>query len=122
MSSFLDIVSSLTPSDAPKTFSGSYTKKKGKKSALIWAHTRQPLEGEDATLLYCTYCPLGDEEKLPYGSNTSSGMTKHIQRKHPAVIIEKPLSKKQEVVKQQLQQLYIQAKSNGDICNSVMLI
>jgi hypothetical protein len=102
MSSFLDTTSSLTPSDAPEASSASHTKKKGKKSALVWAHTRQPLEGEDATLLYCTYCPLGDEEKLPYGSNTSSGITKHIQRKHPAVIIEKPLSKKQEVVKQQL--------------------
>jgi hypothetical protein len=102
MSSFLDIISSLTPSDTPEASSASYTKKKGKKSAPVWAHTYQPLEGEDTTLLYYTYYPLGDEEKLPYNSNASSGITKHIQRKHPTIIIEKPLSKKQEVVKQQL--------------------
>jgi hypothetical protein len=57
---------------------------------------------------------LGDEDKLPYGSDTSSAMTKHIQRHHPTIVIEKPLSKKQEVVEQQLRQLYIQAKANGD--------
>jgi hypothetical protein len=102
MSSFLDIVSSLTPSDTPEASSASCTKKKGKKSAPVWAYTRQPLEGEDATLLYCAYHLLGDEEKLLYGSDTSSGITKHIQRKYPTIIIEKPLSKKQEVVKQQL--------------------
>jgi hypothetical protein len=115
MSFFLDTVSPLAPSDTAEASSASCTKKKGKKSAPVLGHTRQPLEGEDTTLLYCAHCPLGDKEKLPYGSDTSSAMTKHIQRKHPTVIIEKPLSKKQEVVKQQLRQLYIQDKSNGDI-------
>lgn len=42
-------------------------------------------------------------------------MTKHIQRHHPTVVIKKLLSKKQEVVKQQIQQLYIQARANGYI-------
>jgi hypothetical protein len=41
-------------------------------------------------------------------------MTKHINRKHPLVIIEKPMSKNQEAVNQQLKQLYRQAETNGD--------
>jgi hypothetical protein len=41
-------------------------------------------------------------------------MTKHIQRHYPTIVIKKPLSKKQEVVKQQLRQLYIQTKANRD--------
>jgi hypothetical protein len=41
-------------------------------------------------------------------------MTKHINRYHPLIIIEKAVSKKQEVVNQQLRQLYHQAKTNGD--------
>jgi hypothetical protein len=42
-------------------------------------------------------------------------MTKHIPRHHLTIIIKKLLSKKQEVIKQQLRQLYIQAKANRDI-------
>jgi hypothetical protein len=91
MSSFLDVALTIAPSDAPESSTASRTKKKGKKSAPVWAYTRQPLEGEDATLLYCAHCPLGDEDKLPYGSDTSSAMTKHIQRHHPTIVIEKPL-------------------------------
>ena len=41
-------------------------------------------------------------------------MTKHISRKHPLVIIEKSVSKNQEVVNQQLRQLYRQAETNRD--------
>jgi hypothetical protein len=78
MSSFLDVTLTIAPLDVPESFTASCTKKKGKKSALVWAYTRQPLEGEDATLLYCAYCLLGDEDKLPYGSDTLSAMTKHI--------------------------------------------
>ena len=52
---------------------------------------------------------------MPYSSSTSLAMTKHIQRHHPTITIEKLLSKKQEAVQQQLQQLYIQAKANGEI-------
>jgi hypothetical protein len=114
MSSFLNVASTIAPLDTPESSTASCTKKKGKKSALVWAYTRQPLEGEDATLLYYAYCPLGDEDKLLYGSDTSSAITKHIQRHHPTIVIKKPLSKKQEVVEQQLRQLYIQAKANRD--------
>jgi hypothetical protein len=48
-------------SDTPESFTASRTKKKGKKSALV---TRQPLEDEDATLLYCAHCLLRDKNKL----------------------------------------------------------
>jgi hypothetical protein len=95
MSSFLDVASTIAPSDALESSTASCTtKKKGKISAPVWAHTRNPLDSEDTTLLYCAHCPLGDQDKLPYGSDTSSAMTKHIQRHHPAIVIEKPLSKK----------------------------
>jgi hypothetical protein len=57
---------------------------------------------------------LGDKDKLPYGSDTSLAITKHIQQHYLTIVIKKPLSKKQEVVKQQLQQLYIQTKTNKD--------
>ncbi|KAF2184589.1 hypothetical protein K469DRAFT_708774, partial [Zopfia rhizophila CBS 207.26] len=60
MSSFLDIASTIAPSDILESSTASRTKKKGKKSAPVWAYTRQPLECEDATLLYCAHCPLGD--------------------------------------------------------------
>lgn len=99
MSSFLDVASTIAPSDTLESSTASRTKKKGKKSALVWAHTRQPLEGENATLLYCAHYALGNEDKLLYGSDTLSAMTKHIQRHHPTIVIEKLLSKKQEVVK-----------------------
>ena len=61
-------------------------------------------------MLYCSYC---NSTEL-YSSNSSSAITKHINRKHPLVIIEKPISKNQEAVNQQLKQLYCQAKTNGD--------
>jgi hypothetical protein len=41
-------------------------------------------------------------------------MTKHINRHHPHITIEKALSKNQEAVNQQLRQLYRQAETNGD--------
>ena len=111
MSFLYEADSSLAPSSTPESTTASQARKKGKKSSPIWAHTRLPLEGEDPDLLYCLYCNLTTK---PYGSNSSSAMTKHINRKHPLVIIEKTVSKNQEVVNQQLRQLYRQAKANGD--------
>ena len=117
MSSFLNTASSIALSDVPESSSAPCTKKKGKnkKTASVWAHTRQPLEDEDATLLYCVHCPLGDPENLPVGAATSSAMNQHIRRHHPTIIIETPLSKKHKVIKEQLQQLYVQVKSTRDI-------
>jgi hypothetical protein len=41
-------------------------------------------------------------------------MTKHINRKHSHIVIEKSISKNQQVVHHQLRQLYHQAIANGD--------
>ena len=90
--------SSLAPSVTPESITASQARKKGKKSSPVWAHTRLPLDSEDPDLLYCSYC---NSPEL-YSSNNSSAMTKHINRKHPLVIIEKPVSKNQEAVNQQL--------------------
>jgi hypothetical protein len=40
-------------------------------------------------------------------------MAKHIKKYHPEIIIEKALSKTQEVVKKQFRQLYYQAEAIG---------
>jgi hypothetical protein len=86
-------------------------RKKGKKSSPIWVHSREPLEHENQELLYCSYCHIDNN---PHGANNASSITKHIQRKHPQIIIEKGLSKNQEVVRQQLKQIYYQAVTTGD--------
>jgi hypothetical protein len=99
MSSFLqDKDSSYTPSIIAELVAASRTsmRKKGKKSSPIWAHTREPLEYENQELLYYSYYNIDDK---PHGANNASSMTKHIQRKHPQVSIEKGLSKGQEVVR-----------------------
>jgi hypothetical protein len=100
-----DRESSCAPSVADSVTT-SRTSKKGKKSSLIWNHTREPLEHENQELLYYIYCDLDDEEKLLHGADNASSITKHIQRKHPYVEIEKGMSKNQLVVQQQLKQLY----------------
>jgi hypothetical protein len=87
MSSFLqDKDSSYTPSIIAELVAAS----------PIWAHTREPLEYENQELLYYSYYNIDDK---PHGANNASSMTKHIQRKHPQVSIEKGLSKGQEVVR-----------------------
>jgi hypothetical protein len=60
---------------------------------------------------------------MPYSFNSSSAITKHINKYHLLIIIKKAVSKKQEVVNQQLRQLYHQAKTNGDTedCNLKVL-
>ena len=81
--------SSLAPSVIPELTTASQACKKGKKSFPVWAHTRLPLDSKDLDLLYCSYYDL---TKL-YGSNNSLAMTKHINKKHPLVIIKKLVSK-----------------------------
>jgi hypothetical protein len=115
MSFLLEADSSVAPSIAPESTTTSQIRKKGKKSSPVWAHTRMPLEDEDPDLLYCSYCEQGPAvARAPYGSDSSSAMTKHINRYHPLIIIEKATNKKQDVVNEQLGQLYHQAKTNGD--------
>jgi hypothetical protein len=114
MSSFLqDADSSYTPSVTADSVAASHTsmRTKGKKTSAVWAHTREPLEHEDEKLLYCTYCDIDDK---PHGANNASSMTKHIRSQHKTVIIEKGMSKNQEVVQQQLKSIYRQAAATGD--------
>ena len=42
-------------------------------------------------------------------------MNQYIKRHHPTIIIKTPLSKKYKVIKEQLQQLYVQVKGTEDI-------
>ena len=51
---------------------------------------------------------------LPYSSNSSGNILKHINKHYPEITIEKALSKNQEAVNQQIKQLYRQAKASGD--------
>lgn len=107
MSFLLEADSSVALSVTLESTMTSQACKKGKKSSPVWAHTRMPLEDEDPDLLYCSYCEQGLIAKQAlYGSKSSSAMTKHINRYHPLIIIEKATNKKQEVVNQQLRQLY----------------
>src|SRR5271155_2913920 len=112
MSSFLQDAGSCTPSVIAESAAASRTSahNKGKKTSPVWAHTREPLEHEDQKLLYCSYCELNDK---PHGAKTASSMTKHICSMHKTVIIEKGLSKNQEVVRQQLKSIYHQAAATG---------
>ena len=91
MSFLQEADSSLAPLVTPESTTASQARKKGKKSSPVWAHTRLPLDSEDSDLLYCSYCDSIETES--YGANNSSAMTKHINRKHPLVIIEKSVSK-----------------------------
>jgi hypothetical protein len=114
MSSVFDADSSVAPSVTPESTTTSQIRKNYKKSSPVWAHTRMPLEDENPDFLYCSYCEPNSTIKRTYGSESSSAMTKHINRYHPLVIIEKATNKKQEIVNQQLRQLYRQAKTNGN--------
>jgi hypothetical protein len=52
-----------------------------------------PLEDENPNLLYYFYC-----EEMPYDSENSSTIIKHINKYHSLIIIEKVTNKKQAVV------------------------
>jgi hypothetical protein len=52
-----------------------------------------PLENENSNLLYYSYC-----KKVPYGSENSSTMIKHINKHYSLIIIEKATNKKQAIV------------------------
>ena len=81
--------SSLAPSITLESTTASQACKKGKKSSSVWVYTRLPLDSKELDLLYCSYC----DSTKSYSSNNSLAITKHINRKHPLVIIEKPISK-----------------------------
>jgi hypothetical protein len=82
------------------TTSQSY--KKGKKTAPVWEHTREPLEHENQDLWYCSYCDINDTTYKLYNANRSLAINKHIKSKHPYITIKKSVSKNQEAVQEQL--------------------
>src|SRR5271168_3936616 len=97
MSFLQEADSSLAPSvTVESTTSQSY--KKGKKTALVWEHTRKPLEHKDQDLWYCSYCDIDDTTYKPYSADRSLAMNKHIKSKHLYITIKKSVSKNQEAV------------------------
>ena len=66
----------ITPSVIPESTTTSQAHKKGKKSSPIWAHTHMPLKDKD---------PI--TKQVSYNSESSSAMTKHINRYYPLIII-----------------------------------
>jgi hypothetical protein len=71
----------------------SQIRKKIKKSSPVWAYIRMPLENENPNLLYYFYY-----KEVPYGSENSSTMTKHINKHYLLIIIKKATNKKQAVI------------------------
>jgi hypothetical protein len=98
MSSFLEAESTETET------SQSHDKRKWR--ALVWKYCRRPTPGENQEHLYCPRCPpepCPTDYEGPYNTKSSSNMAKHLERNHD-IIVEKPLSKNQEIVNQQLKQ------------------
>jgi hypothetical protein len=83
----------IIPSITSELTTTSQIRKKIKKSSLVWAHIRMPLENENPNLLYCFYC-----EKMPYDSENSLIMTKHINKHYSLIIIKKATNKKQAIM------------------------
>src|SRR5215469_9640542 len=80
---------------------------------LIWAHTRSA-EGEepqfyknqkDRPIKYCIYC-----KESSYSTSVTTNMRSHLNLKHQ-ILINSILSKLQQAITNQLQQLYLKAKS-----------
>jgi hypothetical protein len=75
-----------------------------------------PLKDKDPDLLYYSYYKQGlAATRAPYSFKSLLAITKHIYRYYLLIIIKKAIAKTQEVINQQLRQLYRQAKTNGDI-------
>jgi len=110
MSSLPDVDSSIVQSTAIETIETAQTSET-KWRAPVWKFCRKPQANENQSFLYCTYCTK-PEHQPPYGTAISSNMTKHF-RKHE-IVVEKPLSKVQAAVVQQLAQLYLQAEVSGE--------
>src|SRR5215469_18953773 len=77
-----------------------------------WAHTRPAHDGEDQfhkgrPIQYCIHCT-----EQSYGTFITTNMQKHLKSKHQ-ISIDPILSLLQEATINQLQQLYLKAKSSG---------
>ena len=94
MSSLLEPDFSLIASDTQLTTTTNNAKKL---RSLVWAHTRCPTESENQAFLYCLYYKPGSLI-VPYGTASTSNITKHINRHYLEIIIKKALSKNQEAI------------------------
>ena len=116
MSSFLELESSFAQSTATESIETFQSHDKKKWRALVWKFCRPPILGENQEHLYCPYCPpkpCPNDYKGLYNTKSSANMATHLKR-HYNIIIEKPLSKNQEVINQQLKQYYHEAEVFGD--------
>ena len=99
MSSFLEAESSFTQSiTAESTESHSNNKRKWR--APVWKYCRRPTPDENQEYLYYPYYPPDPppiDYKGPYNTKSFANMAKHLERNHD-IIIEKALSKNQELV------------------------
>ena len=82
----------------------------------VWDYCRDPKEEdrENLDFLYCPKCILENAPNGLYSSNIPTNMKNHLFCCHK-IVIEKATSKIQATVVHQLDQLYIQAKADGQV-------
>jgi len=92
---------------APSSFQ-SMLKQSSQVSSAVWAHYHAACDDEDSDskLKYCTYCTT---LKI-YCTNISFNMQKHLKAWHN-IDVDIVVSQVQVTILQQLEQLYLQAKS-----------
>jgi hypothetical protein len=91
------------------------------KQSPVWQYCRPgKKDNEDPNLMYCTFCDSNSSEKS-YSSNISTNMCSHLQTHN--ITVEKSTGKIQADTIQQLNQLYLQAKTIGktDIIDTQVL-
>jgi hypothetical protein len=84
--------------------------KRGTSAHTTWAHARTARDGEDSSRKFCIHCT----ETPPYGTSVTTNMRKHLESKHGIIINRTPGPTLTETA-QQLQQLYVRARTSGQI-------
>jgi hypothetical protein len=79
---------------------------RGPAPSIVWDHCRTANDTENPAVKYCKHCT-----DPAYSSSISSNMKKHLQSKH-GIVIEITSGRVQTKTLQQLQQLYLKAKSS----------
>ena len=116
MSSFLEPESSFARSTTAESIETFQSHDKKKWRAPVWKFCRPLILGENQEHLYCPHCPpkpCPNDYKGLYNTKSSANMATYLRRHHD-IIVEKPLSKNQEVVNQQLKQYYHEAEVSSD--------
>src|SRR5579862_2529680 len=116
MSSLLEPDSSFVQSTSAESTTESTKIRSKKWKSPVWEYCRRPTADENQDFLFCAHCPpipTPEDYKGLYSIDLLTNMKGHLLR-HYNIIIEKPLSKNQVVVNQQLKQLYHQAEATGD--------